>query len=114
MDSYREWIKRARSSLELAKYSDNKAVCYEDLCFQAQQAVEKGLKGLLIFYGVEPERTHNLLVLLQELERSLMGNSEILCKFVPKRKLFYGEKAIEITDWTANLRRTSHGWLCLR
>jgi len=69
MDSYREWIKRAHSSLALAKYSENKAVCYEDLCFQAQQAVEKGLKGLLIFYGVEPEKTHNLFILLQELER---------------------------------------------
>jgi len=77
MDSYREWIRRAHSSLELAKYSDNKAVCFEDLCFQAQQAVEKGLKGLLIFYGVEPEKTHNLFILLQELERYTDIDDEI-------------------------------------
>ncbi len=69
MNMYKEWLKRARSSLELAKFSDNKLVCYEDLCFQAQQAVEKGLKGLLIYYGVEPEKTHNLFILLQELEK---------------------------------------------
>ena len=69
MNRYEEWLKRAHSSLELAKFSDNEFVYYEDLCYQAQQAVEKGLKALLIFYGVEPEKTHNLFILLQELEK---------------------------------------------
>jgi HEPN domain-containing protein len=69
MNSYEEWLKRAQSSLELAKFSDNEFIYYEDLCYQAQQAVEKGLKALLIFYGVEPEKTHNLFILLQELEK---------------------------------------------
>jgi hypothetical protein len=41
MSSYEEWLKRARSSLELAKYSDNELIYYEDLCFQIPQAVEK-------------------------------------------------------------------------
>lgn len=39
--------------------------------------MEKGLKGLLIFYGVEPERTHNLYVLLQEVARQTEINEEI-------------------------------------
>ena len=77
MNSYKEWIKRAYSSLELAKFSDNEFVCYEDLCYQAQQAAEKGLKALLIFYGVEPQKTHNLFVLLQELEKYTELNEEI-------------------------------------
>ncbi|MDR1931700.1 MAG: HEPN domain-containing protein [Spirochaetales bacterium] len=71
MNSYEEWIKRARSSLELAKSTDNELVCLEDLCFQAQQSTEKALKGLLIFYGVEPEKTHNISILLQELEKHI-------------------------------------------
>jgi HEPN domain-containing protein len=75
--SYDEWLRRARSSLELAKVSGNELVYYEDLCFQAQQAVEKGLKGLLIFYGIEPEKTHNLYILLQELEKQMEINDEI-------------------------------------
>jgi HEPN domain-containing protein len=75
--SYEEWLRRARSNLELAKVTDNKLVYYEDLCFQAQQAVEKGLKALLIFYGVEPKKTHNLYVLLQELERQTKISDEI-------------------------------------
>ena len=41
---------------------------YEDLCFQSQQAAEKALKGLLIYYGVEPEFTHNIEILLRELK----------------------------------------------
>ena len=77
MNSYEDWLKRANSSLELAKYSDNELVCYEDLCFQAHQAVEKGLKGLLIYYGVEPEKTHNLSMLLQELEKFTEISNEV-------------------------------------
>ena len=77
MNSYEEWLKRAHSSLELAKFSDNEFVYYEDLCYQAQQAAEKGLKALLIFYGVEPERTHNLFILLQKLDDYTELNDDI-------------------------------------
>jgi HEPN domain-containing protein len=76
-NSYEEWLKRARSSLELAKVSDNESIYYEDLCFQSQQSAEKGLKGLLIFYGLEPEKTHNLYVLLQQLEKCTEIDEEI-------------------------------------
>ena len=76
MNSYKEWLKRAYSSLELAKFSGNESVCYEDLCYQLQQAAEKGLKGLLLFYGVEPEKTHNLSILLQELEKHTEINDD--------------------------------------
>jgi len=77
MANYEEWLKRARSSLELAKESNNELVFYEDLCFQAQQAVEKCLKGLLIYYGVEPEKTHNLSMLLLELEKHIAIDNDI-------------------------------------
>jgi len=69
MDRYEEWIKRAKSSLELAQVKIIRYIQYEDLCFQVQQAVEKALKGLLIFYGVEPEFTHNIELLIKELKK---------------------------------------------
>jgi HEPN domain-containing protein len=69
MERYESWIERAKSSLEISKIAVNDNVYYEDLCYQSQQAVEKGLKGFLIYYGVEPEFTHNIGILLDELEK---------------------------------------------
>jgi HEPN domain-containing protein len=63
------WIQRAKSSLAIAKTKTDENIFYEDLCFQAQQAVEKALKGLLIFYNVEPEKTHNVVSLIKELSK---------------------------------------------
>ena len=72
MDDYTIWIKRAYNSLALAKVEKTDEICYEDLCYNAQQAVEKGLKALLIYYGENISRnlrTHDLFVLLRNLER---------------------------------------------
>ena len=69
MERYKSWIERAKSSYEISKTAVNTNIFYEDLCYQAQQAVEKSLKGLLIYYGADPEFTHNIGLLLTELER---------------------------------------------
>jgi HEPN domain-containing protein len=63
MERYESWIERAKSSLELAQAKIIRHIHYEDLCFQLQQAAEKALKGLLIYYGFEPEYTHNIEIL---------------------------------------------------
>ena len=69
MNRYEVWIERAKSSLEFAQVKSIKHIYYEDFCFQLQQAAEKALKGLLIYHGVEPEFTHNIAKLLEELEK---------------------------------------------
>ena len=49
-DDPREWLNRARSDLGLARAA-GELVYLEDLCFHAQQAVEKVVKGILPFAG---------------------------------------------------------------
>ena len=69
MTRYEEWIERAKSSLKISTIAVNTDVYYEDLCYQSQQAVEKALKGFLIYFGAEPEFTHNIGILLKGLEK---------------------------------------------
>ncbi len=72
-DDPREWMNRARSNLALIK-SVGTGIYLEDLCFNAQQAVEKALKALLIKYDTQFPYTHNiaeLLTLLQDTGQSL-------------------------------------------
>ncbi len=59
------WLTRAKSSLAHAKeVSDDNEVCYEDLCYDCQQAAEKAIKAILIFYQIQFPKTHNIGYLL--------------------------------------------------
>jgi len=66
-----EWLNRARSNLIRAK-SDARleGVCFEDLCFDAQQASEKAIKGVLIQLGVVFPYVHDLGALIALIERA--------------------------------------------
>jgi len=66
-----EWLNRARSNLKRAKADFRLEDVYlEDLCFDAQQAVEKAIKAILIFRKVEFPYIHDLARLLTILEES--------------------------------------------
>ena len=91
MARYEEWIYRAKSALELAQLKLVNFPCYEDLCFQLQQSAEKALKSLLIYHGIEPAFTHNIEVLIDELEKFME---------VPKQI----KKTIELTTYAVFTR----------
>ncbi len=55
-----DWLRRARSDLALARVRAPRHVLYNDLCFHAQQAVEKSIKAVLVRYGVEFRRVHDI------------------------------------------------------
>ena len=64
-DDPRQWLSRARSNLNQAKGGIQLPGVYlEDLCFQAQQAAEKAMKGLLIALKIRFPYTHDLAELL--------------------------------------------------
>jgi len=70
MNAHNEWLRFADSNFEIAKnVVKSSEIRYEDLCNQLQQAVEKALKALLVFYGEDPPKTHNLYLLLHEVEK---------------------------------------------
>ena len=59
-----DWLRHARSDLELARIEKPENVLLESLCFHAQQAAEKALKAALIFVEVDFPKTHNIRTLL--------------------------------------------------
>ena len=61
----REWLRHARSNLSRCR-SDRRLpdVLFEDLCFDAQQAAEKGIKAVLVLRGRRFPKTHDLTELL--------------------------------------------------
>ena len=81
MNNYKEWISRAESNLLVAQTAQKGGgLFYEDLCNQLHQAVEKALKGLLVFYDEDPPKTHDLFNLLSRLERYINVTDDILDK----------------------------------
>jgi HEPN domain-containing protein len=65
------WLKRARSSLERAKMGKvSPRILYEDLCFDAQQAVEKSLKAILVKLSQPFPKTHSIGTLLKLIEEA--------------------------------------------
>lgn len=63
------WLRRARGNLARAKADRHlPEFFYEDLCFDAQQAAEKAIKGLLVHRRVEFPKTHAIMDLLSLLE----------------------------------------------
>ena len=69
-DNPRNWLARARSNLLLAESGRQDGVFLEDLCFEAQQAAEKALKAVCVFYKVEFPKTHSLITLAGLLEQA--------------------------------------------
>jgi len=63
-----EWLKRAKGNLALAKQPKPKEAFWDDLCFDAQQAVEKSMKAVLIDRGIDFPKTHNIRALLELLD----------------------------------------------
>ena len=69
-DNPKGWLARAHSNLLLAESGQQRGVFLEDLCFEAQQAAEKALKAVCVFYKIEFPKTHSLITLTALLEQA--------------------------------------------
>lgn len=79
----REWIDKADHDLGSAKLIFLHIPEYFDtIAFHCQQATEKYLKAMLVFYGVEFQRTHNLVYLLELLSQNIFLSEEIYDKAI--------------------------------
>ena len=58
----REWIQKAENDLKTAAHTlkMDKDCPTDTVCFHAQQAVEKYLKALLVFKGIDFPKTHDI------------------------------------------------------
>jgi HEPN domain-containing protein len=59
----RKWLVKADNDLLIAKderYLKNENHVTDGICFHCQQAVEKYLKGFLVYHDVDFGKTHNL------------------------------------------------------
>ncbi|QGP91660.1 HEPN domain protein [Neomoorella glycerini] len=71
---WRLWLKKAKSNLARAKLGrQTPDILYEDLCFDAQQAAEKALKGIMAFFKIDIPKTHSIGYLLKLIEESGVG-----------------------------------------
>jgi HEPN domain-containing protein len=62
---YEAWLaKAANDVLNIENNIRSERVPWDTVCFHAQQAAEKTLKGFLAFHGQPPMRTHNLVAVL--------------------------------------------------
>ncbi len=75
--SAEDWLRYAKSDLELARIEKPEGVLLENLCFHAQQAAEKTLKAVLIFLEIDFPRTHNIRTLLDLLPEGVDVPQEV-------------------------------------
>ncbi|MBI4050381.1 MAG: HEPN domain-containing protein [Candidatus Doudnabacteria bacterium] len=98
-----EWFKKAEEDLSLAKDLLNRKEYFSHICFLAQQAGEKYLKGFLIFDSKEFEKVHDLERLI-ELTRDkgrpfsgIVEGASVLSTFYVQARYPLGETQTGIT-----------------
>jgi HEPN domain-containing protein len=73
-----QWMLYAKADLALAQAPLPEGGMYEQLCFHAQQAVEKSLKAILVAADVDIPYTHNLQKLIDLLPAEVPPNADVV------------------------------------
>jgi len=92
LGTYEEWLRRAKSNLAIAKVHKTEDICWEDLCFETQQAAEKAIKAVLIHNKIQFRFVHDIAELLTLLEQNNIQFPEEI------------RAAAELTDYSVEAR----------
>lgn len=107
IEHIKEWIYKADHDLGTAKLIYKYLPDYFDtIAFHCQQAVEKYIKAILIFYNIEFQRSHDLVYLLDLLSNKIEIANDIYNKAItlngfsveiryPDRKIYLTKKELE-------------------
>lgn len=105
----REWIDKADHDLGSAKLIFLHIPEYFDtIAFHCQQATEKYLKATLVFYGVDFQRTHNLVYLLDLLSQKFVLSEDLYDKAIllngfsvqiryPNKNIYLSKEELEVS-----------------
>ncbi len=108
-DNPHAWLARARSNLRLAEIGGQQDVFLEDLCFEAQQAAEKALKAVCVFFKVDFPKTHSLVTLAGLLEQAgvkvppAIRDADPLTFFAVQTRYPSWDEAVSDTEYQAVL-----------
>ena len=73
-----QWLNHAKSDFKMAKIASGQEGLLEQICFHAQQAVEKSMKAVLVFHQIDFPFTHDLEQLLVLLEKKQIALPDTL------------------------------------
>jgi HEPN domain-containing protein len=88
------WFEKARRDYEIAHklLADIDGPYIPEALYHAQQSVEKSLKGFLVQHEILPDRTHNLVVLLNA------------CALINPKLRSLSKQACDLTDFAVKTR----------
>jgi HEPN domain-containing protein len=68
IEAVRQWVEKAEGDLQAAaQLLKSRTKPVDIVCFHAQQCIEKYLKALLIWHGLDFPKSHNLTLLFERL-----------------------------------------------
>jgi HEPN domain-containing protein len=88
----KEWFERAKHDFEAAKLIFAHGDYYDEVVFLLHQAVEKYLKGYLIFQGCELKKIHDIYILLSEAVKFNKSFEEFLVSAKKLTAFYYEER----------------------
>ena len=112
---FQEWVIKAENDLKSAQILYKERGPSDTLCFHCHQAVEKYLKGFLVFHRKRFPKTHDLIFLMnlckkinedfQEIENDLITLNKyyIESRYPSEIKVYSREECKKILEITENL-----------